>query len=150
LWAADRADRLWPGAFPDAAREARDGLRFSRAVRDNNGFSPRPDMQGRSLAQLKAAGVLGPPFHFLDRYRLGGHLSYLHRLLDWARARGVEVVLVDMPVSADLERLYPGEFALYRAALAAVEQARGVTVLRATRADVGLGDADFADQIHLN
>ena len=151
LWAADHLERLWPGLCPAAAAEAREGLRSSAAMRRPNGFAPQPVVQARRLDQLKANGWPGVPFRFLDNYRLGGHLHCLDRLLDWAADRGVDVVLVDMPVSQDLEeRLHPQEFARYRAALAAVEQRRGVRVLRAHRAAVGLTDADFGDLIHLN
>jgi lysophospholipase L1-like esterase len=60
-------------------------------------------------------------------------------------------VLFDVPVPADLDgRLYPREYAAYRAALAAVARDHGVPLLYATRETVGLTDADFADMIHLN
>jgi hypothetical protein len=151
LWAADEAGCLSPGLCPEAASEAREGLAKSAALAAHHGFAPDPASRPRRLDRLKEAGSYGPPFRFLDHYRLGGHLAYLHRLLDWAAARGVEVVLVDMPVSADLEeRFHPAEFAAYRDALAGVEHGRGVRVLRASREAVGLSDADFADLIHLN
>jgi hypothetical protein len=60
------------------------------------------------------------------------------------------MVLVDMPVSADLEQRHAPAYADYRQALADVEQAEGVRVIRAGCATVGLGDEDFADLIHLN
>jgi hypothetical protein len=151
LWAADCAERLWPGVCPEAAAVAREGLRFSAALHQGNGFAPRPQFRAGRLDHLRAGGHIPPRFSFLEKYRLGGHLAYLHHLLDWAAAHGVGVVLVDMPVSPDLEeRLYPQAFAQYRAALADLERQRGVRVLRATRGAVGLGDADFADLIHLN
>jgi hypothetical protein len=152
LWAADRFDGLWPGPFADAAAEARTGLAFSAALRRDDGFAPRPDAQLRRFDELKAAGSLGPPFHFLDNYRTGGeHTACLNRLLAWAEAHGVELLLVDMPVSADLDgRLYPTEFAAFRRFLTELETERGVRVLRATREAVGLTDADFADVVHLN
>ena len=152
LWAADQAERLCPGACPAAAAEARAGLRRSAGICAGHGFDPMPGQRDGSLAALKAAGNPGPPFQFLDHYRLaGGHLSYLNRLLDWADARGVDVVLLDMPVSADLDqRLHPAEFAAYRAALAEVERSRGVRVERPAREALGLTDDDFADIVHLN
>src|SRR5262249_44067864 len=120
-------DRLWPGPFAEAAAEARAGLRRSAQFRRDDGFAPDPEAQARRFDQLKAAGSLGQPFHFLEDYRLGEHLGYLHRLLDWAAERQVAVVLVDMPVSADLEEwLHPREFARYRAALAELAGRRGV------------------------
>jgi hypothetical protein len=60
------------------------------------------------------------------------------------------VVLVDVPVPADLERRYPDEFRRYREALAGAARSHGVRVLSATRDAVGLGDEDFGDLIHLN
>jgi hypothetical protein len=151
LWAADRLERLWPGTCPQAAAEAREGLRYSTAMKREDGFAPQPRFQERRFDQLKAAGWDGMPFNFLDHYRVGGHLAYLHRLFDWAADHGVAVVLVDMPVSQDLEeRLHPRAFACYRSALGEVAQRRGVPLLRASRPAVGLTDADFADLIHLN
>jgi hypothetical protein len=151
LWAADRAERLWPGPFAGAAAEARRGLARGVALRRADGYAPDAATQARTLVRLKAHGSFGPPFHFLDHYRLGGHLRYLHRLLDWAEAHGVAVVLVDMPVSADLEvRLHPREFARYRTVLAEVGRQRGVPVLHAGRDDLGLDDTHFADLVHLN
>jgi hypothetical protein len=151
LWAADRVERRWPGPFAGAAAEARQGLERSAALRRADGYAPDCDTQTRSLADLKAHGLSGPPIPFLDHYQLGGHLRYLSRLLDRARGQGVAVVLVDMPVSADLEdRLHPEEFARYRAVLADLERQRGVTVLRAGRAAVGVDDTHFADLVHLN
>jgi hypothetical protein len=102
-----------------------------------------------TLTGLKAAGDF-PPFNFLDNYALGGHLRYLHQLLDWARTNDITLLLLDMPVSADLVRQYPEVFAAYEQALAEVERTRGVSVLRASRQEVGLGDDEFADLIHLN
>ena len=151
LWAADQIERLRPGCCPEAAAEARAALDYSAILGRGHGFAPRPGFQAARLDQLKKAGSLGAPFPFLNKYRVGGHLAYLRHLLDWAADHGVTVVLVDMPVSADLEeRLFPQAFACYQAALAELERTRGVWVLRASRAAVGLDDADFADLIHLN
>lgn len=151
LWAADRAERLCPGLCSDAAAEARAGLQTSAALRAGHGFMrPPPDTVAR-YDRLKAQGAFGPTFPFLERYQLSGYLRYLNRLLDWAEQQGVPIVLVDLPVPADLdERYYPQAFARYRAALAEVQRARGLAVLHATRDATGLTDADFGDQIHLN
>lgn len=63
----------------------------------------------------------------------------------------MEVVLFDVPVPPDLDRVhYPREYAAYRAALSAVARERGVRLLSATPEAIGLTDADFADAIHLN
>jgi hypothetical protein len=119
-------------------------------MHQNAGFVHSPE--SARLDRLKAAGAISSRFPFLDRFRIiGNHLTYLHRLLDWADAHGVTVVVVDMPVSADLEeRMYPEAFDRYRTTLAELGRSRNVRVLRASREAVGLGDADFADWVHLN
>jgi hypothetical protein len=152
LWAADAAERLWPGSFPETAAEARRNLAFSEALRRPGAFARAPGFLHGRYDVKKATGAELPPFDFFNRYRIdGGHLGCLHRLLDWSAGRGVEVVLVDMPVTADLEeKWYAAEFAQYRDKLAEIERARSLTVIRATREAVGLTDAHFADQIHLN
>jgi hypothetical protein len=150
LWAADRLRPWWPGSNPQAVEDADYGLRFSAALRRGDGFAPRPENHDRTLTQLKATHQVEARFRFLDGYRLGGHLQYLHRILDWAAGRGVEVVLVDMPVSADIEVPYAPAFAAYRSALADVERVRGARVVRGSRQAVGLTETDFADRIHLN
>jgi hypothetical protein len=151
LWAADWAERLCPGACPAAAAEARLGLSYGATIWANHGYAPRLDIfKGNFAADLRA-GCVYPPLTFLSNFHLGGHLSCLHRLLDWADSNGVAVVLVDMPVTSDLDvRLHPQEFAAYRSALATIERTRRVRVERASREEVGLSDEDFRDQIHLN
>ena len=152
LWAAATADDLSPGIFPSAVQEARENVERAARLRRSDGFAPRAGFQRGRLDSLKTAGALPTSFPFLERYRItGGHLAYLERLLDWAQAQGVDVVLVDMPVSADLEeRMYPDAFAAYRRTLTEIAQRRRLPLLSARRGDVGLSDADFADLIHLN
>jgi hypothetical protein len=151
LWAADLAERWLPGACPEAADEARKGLLHHERLCRLDGFAPRTDFQQFRLDERRAAGEHWSHFPFFEKYHVGGHLRYLHRLLDWAERDGVAVVLVDMPVSGELEETrYPQAFAAYRQALAQIEESRHVTVLRATRQTLGMGDADFADLIHVN
>jgi hypothetical protein len=151
LWVSDELEHYLPGACPEAAAEARDGLRYTSTMRANHGYAPRPEFQARTHGYRKAVGLSEKRFPFLEKFRLGGHLAYLRHLLDWAKAHHVALLLVDMPVTADLEeRMHPREFASYRAALAELERDRGARVVRAARADLGLTDADFADLIHLN
>lgn len=148
LWAAAHVERVAPGSCPEAAAEAAADRAYQAALGEP--FAPRPEMRGRRLDELKRAGAV-PPFGFLAKFRLGGYLSYLGEIIDWCAARGVELVLLDMPVSADLDQaLHPGEYGRYREALADVARRRGVRVIWATREAVGLGDADFADLVHLN
>lgn len=148
LWAAARLERAVPGSCPEAAAEA-DADRAYHAVLGQP-YAPRPEMRGRRLDELKRAGAL-PPFGFLAKFHLGEYLRYLDEIIDWCAARGVELVLLDMPVSADLDEVrHSDEYRHYRAALAEAAGRRGVRVVWATRAAVGLGDADFADLVHLN
>lgn len=151
-WSADFLERRWPGLCPEAAAAARENLHTSERLRSDAGLVARgPAAPKFRLDCLKAGGGPLPEFPFLNRYAIGGYLGSLHRILDWAGSHGVEVVLVDMPVPADLDqKLYVQPFAAYRAVLAEIEHARGVRVLRATPESVGLTDADFADLIHLN
>lgn len=151
LWTAAQADCLWPGAFPEAAREARTNAEYSRALHAGHGYAPNKRFRHSRLSDLKAQGWDFPAVWQLDGFRLGEHLGCLHRILDWAAAAGTCVVLVDMPVPAELDCVrHAREFARYRAALAELERTRGVRVLRASRAAVGVDDRHFADLIHLN
>jgi hypothetical protein len=150
MWAAATADRFFPGCCPEAAWEANDNLRYSGLLRNGNGYAPAYGFASGRYDVAKATGQKLSPFTFLDNYRTGGHLKYLHKLADWAEERGTTLVLLDMPTTADLEARYPAQYAEYRERLAEVERDRGLTVLRATREAVGLDDTFFADVIHLN
>lgn len=151
MWAASQADAAFPGCCPAATREAKELAGYSAALRgDGRGYAPAAGFVHTQYAEVKRVHAETPPFAFLDKYRTGSHLKYLHKLLDWAADRGTAAVLVDMPITADLEAKYPGEFAEYARRLAEVESGRGVKILRASRAAVGLDDTHFADTIHLN
>ncbi len=154
LWAADQLDATSPGVCPDEAEAAHLALTRTAGLASPRGPIPHPPAAPLfRLDLLKAANpaVVAAPFPYLDRYEARGHLPYLHRLLDWANGRGVPVVLLDLPVSADLDGArFPKEFAAYRDVMAEVERDRHVPVLRATRDAVGLTDADFGDLVHLN
>jgi hypothetical protein len=150
MWAAATADRWFPGYCPEAAKEAGELRRYSAALRSGNGYSPAEGFVSSRYDEAKATGRKLPPFGFLDKYRTGSHLKYLHKLADWAAAGGTDLVLLDMPVTADLEAKFPAAMAEYGRRLAEFESDRKVTVLRATRRAVGLDDGHFADLIHLN
>jgi hypothetical protein len=134
-WVADEAERIWSGQPPAAPRPPPLVVKVDPT---------------ECLDQLRAAGKVKDDFPFLENYRIGAYLTYLHRLLDWGQQHGVPVVLVDLPVPADLEHRCPEPFVAYRAVLADLERTRGVPILRASREAVGLTDAHFADLIHLN
>jgi hypothetical protein len=151
-WAAVELDHWWPGLLPGAAAAARQRLAFARALeRELDGFAVRPGLPGR-LDDLEAAGALPAIHPYLEKYRLspGGHLAYSERLLERSARQGVSVVLLEMPASVHLERMYPQAFAEYRRTLADLARRHGVPLLSASSAALALGDAEFADVIHLN
>lgn len=151
LWAADRIGARWPGLCPEAVAEARLNLARTALLDSPRGFAPpAPAPASLRLDWIKASGQPVPRFPFLDGYQVGPYLPYLDRLLDWGQRQGVQVVLVNMPVTADLEARFPEVFTTYRAALTEAAGTHGVRVLWPTRAEVGLTDAHFSDLIHLN
>ncbi|MDB5308727.1 MAG: hypothetical protein JWO38_2929 [Gemmataceae bacterium] len=150
MWAATEADRQLPGSCPEAVGEADELRERADALRTGNGYAPARGYSVGRYDAVKAAGLRPKEFPYLRKYRTGSHLKYLHELAIWCGVRGVDLVLVDMPVTADLEAMYPAEFAEYRARLAEVEQGAGLRVIRASRAAVGLTDTHFADLIHMN
>lgn len=149
MWLAFRTTELWPGSCPEAASEADELHTHAADLARGTGYAPCRGFRGR-YDQAKAAGQQLPPFAFLDRYRTGSHLKYLDKLANWCTERGAALVLVDMPVTVDLENQYPTAFAEYYARLAEYERALGLKVIRGARAGAKLTDEHFADQIHLN
>ncbi len=151
-WAADRLEAVAPGLCPHAAAEARKRLAFAAALRRGDGYAPRPIFHDGDVEQAKAEGCLLAGFNFLHNYRLGesDHLAYLRQLTAWARTHDVPLVLLDMPVTEDLERLHPDAFARYREVIGRLAREEGLMVLRARREATGLADRHFADLIHLN
>lgn len=150
MWAAATADDHFPGCCPEATTEARRYLRYSTALRTGNGYAPDEGFASYRYDEAKVVGRKLPPFGFLDKYRTGSHLKYLHKLTDWTAAGGTDFILLDMPVTEDLETKFPAAVAEYQRRLAEFEADRGVKVLRANREAVGLDDRHFADLIHLN
>jgi hypothetical protein len=151
LWAADHAERLWPGFCPDAARQARKGLENSDGLRRCLDFHPSRPVPERLRYDLKkAAGQFPCRMGPMEDYRLGRYVRYLDAIIDWCRGHDTALVLVNVPVPADLESLYPQPFDAYRAFLADLPARRGVLVLTPTREEIGLSEADFDDMIHLN
>jgi hypothetical protein len=153
LWLADVAEAHWPGTCPDEAAEARRGLFVATTLRNGVGYCIHPPVSPATrLDCLKAEGKVSDVFPFMDGYRVGDrYLASLDRMLARSAKEGVPVVIVDLPVPADLDtRLFAEQFAAYRAALAKAAAAHNVPVLWATRDAVGLTDADFADLVHVN
>jgi hypothetical protein len=150
MWLATQCECRVRGSCTDAAREAGELQEQSETLRHGNGYSPARGYAVGRYDRVKASGAPQAPFAFLDHYRTGSHLKYLHKLMDWCSAGGVNLVLVDVPVTADLEARYTKEFAEYRGRLVELERERGVFVIRATREAIGLNDEHFADVIHMN
>lgn len=150
MWAVCGAEEVFPGQSATAFREADELRERAELLRTRNGYVPARGFATSRYDAVKAAGVPQAAFAFLQNYRTGSHLKYLHRLIDLCAAGGTELVLLDVPVAADLEAAFPAAFAEYRSRLAELERDRGVRVIRMTRADVGLTDAEFADVVHLN
>ncbi len=150
MWATCEAEAVAPGNSPEAFREADELRERADALRTGHGYAPARGFAVGRYDAMKAAGLPPQDFPYLRKYRTGSHLKYLHRLIDWCGAAGTELVLLDMPVTADLEARFAAEFAEYRGRLAELERDRGVRVLRPAREAPGLTDADFADLIHLN
>ena len=147
--AADALESQSPGACPEAAKEATGSRDYADALRLGRGYAPAVWFAEARYDLRKAASAPLAPFDFLDKYRTGSHWRYFAKLHAWCAERGVALVVVEMPVTADLEVKYPGPTAEFRALLDALG-ADGVPVLRARREALNLSDADFADTIHLN
>ena len=150
MWATCEAEAVVPGNSPEAFREADELRERADALRAGHGYAPARGFAVGRYDAVKAAGLPLQDFPYLRKYRTGSHLKYLHQLIDWCGAAGTELVLLDMPVTADLEARFAAEFAEYRGRLAELERDRGVRVLRPAREALGLTDADFADVVHLN
>jgi hypothetical protein len=148
--AADRFEEWFPGACSASAKEARELRDYADALADGDGYAPAAASVQQRYDHVKEVNGELPPFRFLDNYRTGSHRQYLHRLIRWAADNTVSLVLVDMPVTADLEGKHAAAFAEYRTLLAEEEEQRGLTVIRAHRDIVGITNAGFADTIHLN
>jgi hypothetical protein len=147
---ANEADRQAPGSCPAAAREAEESHKQFERLHNGTGYCPAKGYAVGRYDRVKATGAPQAPFAFLDRYRTGSHLKFLHRLIDWCESNEVRIILVDMPVTADLEDRYSKEFTEFQDRLNEVERDRRVTIMRPTRSEIGLTDAHFADVIHMN
>lgn len=148
--AALEFETWFPGACPESAAEARELRNYSEALTRGDGYAPAAASVAQRYDHVKEIGGVLPPFPFLDKYKTGSHRRELHRMIRWAAEHRVALVLVDMPVTADLEAKHELAFAEYRRILAEDEAAYGLTVIRAHRDLVGITNAGFADTIHLN
>lgn len=150
LWLADQLEEWSPGSFPETLAAARHNLAHGAALRSETGYAPNSVSVQRRYDHMKRDGFCQTTFLFLERYRLGEHWRYLDRMRHWAEHHDAELILVDMPITEDLECLYPEEFRRYREALRAWARDQGVRVLWASRATLELSDRQFSDLIHLN
>ena len=153
LCLAEATDRILPGAFPADAAEARCGIVVSTALRTGNGFTGHPPVTPAvRLDAQKAAGQVPESFLFMNRYRVGpAYMACLDRMLVRAARQNVPVLIVDMPVPADLTsacirpNTQPTEAPCLRRPRPTASRCS-----MPTRSAVGLTDADFSDLIHLN
>lgn len=150
MTAAHRFEQLFPGACPESAAEAKELRNYADSLTHGDGYAPAAGSVDQRYDHVKEVNGELPPFKFLDNYKTGSHRQYLHRLIRWTTDNRVSLVIVDMPVTADLETKHATAFAEYRKLLAQEEATRGLTVIRAHRDLVGITDAGFADTIHLN
>ncbi|HEY3789013.1 MAG TPA: hypothetical protein VGL71_09170 [Urbifossiella sp.] len=150
MWAACEADERIPGSCPDAMREADELRERADRLQIGNGYAPARGYSVGNYAAVKAAGLAPTHFPYLAKYRTGAHIKYLHLIIDWCVTNDVELILMDMPTTADLETIHAAEFAEFRSRLAEVQRDRGVKVIHASLDAVGLNDAHFADLIHMN
>lgn len=153
MWATITVDQFCPGCSPETLKEALEESKYAEGLISGNGYSPRGGFEYARFSDHKAAGTRGTRFdhlHYLHNFRTGSHLKYLLKLIAWCEDRGIDLLILDMPVTHDLERLYPQEFAFYRGILAELERNHRVPVLRPTRDALGLTDDHFADLIHMN
>jgi hypothetical protein len=148
MWASLQVEQFAPNSCPDAVREAHELRAYYEALTTGAGYAPAAGFAHQRYDIAKHAEQPLAPFEFLNKYRLGSHAKYLEKLHAWAMRHHVELILVDMPVTADLETKYPHEYQTYRAYLQHWQTR--CRIIDAHRDRVGLTDAGFADMIHLN
>ena len=143
-------DDLIPGSGGEVVDEARKSLAYSAQLRAGTGYAPADFYAATDYAESKRLAKPAAPFDFLEKYRTGGHFAYVKRIRDWCRERGCDFVVVEMPVTRDLENRFPTQVADGRKLMAELKRDTGIRFVSATRDEVGLSDHDFADLIHLN
>lgn len=148
MWTANECERLAPGSCPESAAEAERQRTIDDDLHRGTGYAPTRWFATRRYSEMKQAGWVAGPFAYLANYQTGSHAKYLNRMMDWAAEANVEVLLVDMPVTNDLETRYADEFVRYRDLVGSIARSRGVPILHGTEAN--LDDSHFADLIHLN
>ena len=150
MWAADSFEQQFPDSCPESAKEAREKLAYTDAMRHNHGYAPASWFEFARYDLLKAQGWIAPPFAYLDKFHTGSHLRYLHKLADWCDEHDTTLIVVEMPITVDLENRHAIEQAEFRKRLLEFEASRNVAVWSGHRDHVGLDDQHFADLTHLN
>jgi hypothetical protein len=151
LAAAEWMEERWPDFCPEAAAQARENVARSAVLRSPRGLAPAGDVASDSrYSYLRASGRPIPAMPWLEAYDPEGHLPYLNLLLDWGETHRVPIILVELPFVSDIETTYAAELAAFRRVLQTTAAKRNVTLLQPTRGELGIDDADFADQPHLN
>ena len=154
----DRADaflRRWSYLY-----RYRDDLRHPFALPATGAFNPSLNAAGEDLAFLDQSYLEGTAAHAravvegvyaaLAGFRVGPqNVSLLSGLITWLRQRGTRVLLVVMPVTADLVRLLPHGPADYQSSLDAFR-----SVAAGSGAQLSIPGiwptSSFADPVHLN
>ncbi|MGH9125506.1 MAG: hypothetical protein ACRDZ8_12385 [Acidimicrobiales bacterium] len=154
----DRADavlRQWSYLY-----RYRDDLRHPFGLPPSGAFNPAVNAAGEDLAFFNQTYLQGTPAHArvvvdgviaaLAGFRVGPqNVSILSGLLTWLRRRGIEVIFVVMPVTADLVGFHPGGAAEYQRAVAAFR-----SVAQSSGAEFSVPGiwptSEFADPVHVN
>ena len=150
MWAADQFEQHFPSACPESAKEAREKLAYTEAMRHHRGYAPAAWFEQSRYDHLKEQGWVAPPFAYLHKFATGSHLKYLHELAEWCQEHGTTLIVLEMPITQDLDNRHAAEQAEFRRRLLEFEQSHDVAVWSGHRDHVGLTDEHFADLTHLN
>lgn len=150
MCAADWFATVFPGSCPEAQEEAQRQTDYATRLRTGNGYAPAQYFQNRAYSDMKAGGWVAPPFEYLAKYRTGSHLKYLSKLHERCQANNCELVILEMPLTKDLEDRHDSEVRQFREVLRQLCSEKKIPRLVATRTATELDDRHFADLIHLN
>lgn len=141
----------FPESVSEAAAEAQRLRRSTERIRHGNGYAPAEYFATRRYSDMKASGWVAPPFQALAKYQTGSHLRFLKKLAEELASSGAQLVLLEMPLTADLETRHAAECRQFQRDLRAfLKDYPDVRHLAAARQAVNLSDDHFSDLIHLN
>jgi hypothetical protein len=121
-------------------------------VEDEYGFLPLNHEMTRIDVRQMRATYLGPRGYLRDYTVRGYQAERFAQLLDLARARGIRVVVINMPITTEHEAfLSPaGAYAGYRTYLQTTSAAHGARFVDYNDHSLWQEPQDFADTHHLN